>query len=76
LDIFKFWNGVSLSDDFLGEVQIPPVSAALVKRLGIFPFWRGRERFFDALEPIYVRGSTIGIGVFLGERSDLEISVK
>jgi uncharacterized Zn finger protein len=76
LDIFKFWNGVSLSDDFLGEVQIPPVSAAMVKRLGNFPFWRGRERFLDALEPIYVRGSTIGIGVFLGEKSDLEISVK
>ena len=64
-----FWNGGSLPEDFFGEVQIPPVSAALLKRLGNFPFWRGKERFFDALEPVYARASTRGLAVFLGEKN-------
>jgi len=64
-----FWNGGSLPEDFFGEVQIPPVSAVLLKRLGNFPFWRGKERFFDALEPIYARASTRGLAVFLGEKN-------
>ena len=64
-----FWNGGTLPEDFFGEVQIPPVSAALLKRLGNFPFWRGKERFFDALEPAYARASTRGLAVFLGEKN-------
>jgi uncharacterized Zn finger protein len=64
-----FWNGGVLPEDFFGEVQIPPVSAALLKRLGNFPFWRGKERFFDALEPVYARASTRGLVVFLGEKN-------
>lgn len=64
-----FWNGGTLPEDFCGEVQIPPVSAALLKRLGNFPFWRGKERFFDALEPVYARASTRGLAVFLGEKN-------
>jgi len=64
-----FWSGGNLPEDFFGEVQIPPVSAALLKRLGNFPFWRGKERFFDALEPIYARASTRGLAVFLGEKN-------
>jgi uncharacterized Zn finger protein len=71
-----FWNGGSLPEDFFGEVQIPPVSAALLKRLGNFPFWRGKERFFDALEPIYARASTRGLAVFLGEKNAPETSWK
>ena len=67
-----FWNGGALPEDFFGEVQIPPVSAALLKRLGNFPFWRGKERFFDALEPTYARASTHGLAVFLGEKSGSE----
>ncbi len=68
-----FWNGGLLPEDFFGEVQIPPVSAALLKRLGNFPFWRGREHFFDALEPLYARASARGLAVFLGERTALKI---
>ncbi len=64
-----FWNGGNLPEDFFGEVQIPPVSAALLKRLGNFPFWRGKERFFDALEPVYTRASNRGLAVFLGEKN-------
>jgi uncharacterized Zn finger protein len=65
-----FWAAGSLADDLIGEVQTPPVSAALPKRLGSFPFWRGQERFLDALEPIYRQASQRGLDVFLGERGN------
>jgi uncharacterized Zn finger protein len=66
-DTSKFWNGESISDDIFGEVRIPPIAAALPKRLGSFPFWRGEEKFLDVMESIYERASTIGLRVFLGE---------
>ena len=67
-DISKFWNGEILPDDFFGEVSIPPIPAALPKRLGSFPFWRGEEKFLDVMESIYERASTVGLRVFLGEQ--------
>jgi len=57
-DAAVFWGGGNLADDFVGEVRMPPVSAALPKRLGNFPFWRGSERFIDAVETIYTQAST------------------
>jgi uncharacterized Zn finger protein len=67
-DFSQFWGEGSLPDNFFKEVQIPPVPAALLKRLGSFPFWRGKVRFLDALEPVYIRASALGMDVFLGER--------
>ena len=67
-DLSKFWNGETLPDDFFGEVSIPSVPAALPKRLGSFPFWRGEERFLDAMESIYTKASVVGMKVFLGEQ--------
>jgi uncharacterized Zn finger protein len=67
-DISKFWNGEAIHDDVFGEVRIPPIAAALPKRLGSFPFWRGEEKFLDAMESIYERASVVGLKVFLGER--------
>jgi uncharacterized Zn finger protein len=67
-DISKFWNGESISDDIFGEVRIPPIPAALPKRLGSFPFWRGEEKFLDVMESIYAKASPIGLKVFLGEQ--------
>lgn len=55
-----FWTGVPLPEVPPGEAEPPPVAAALPKRLGSFPFWRGGERFLDALEPIYRRASDRG----------------
>jgi uncharacterized Zn finger protein len=66
-DISKFWNGEPISDDIFGEVRIPPIAAALPKRLGSFPFWRGEEKFLDAMESIYANASTIGLKLFLDE---------
>src|SRR4030066_257835 len=71
-DIPKFWNGEPISDDIFGEVRIPSIPAALPKRLGSFPFWRGEEKFLDAMESIYARASTIGLKVFLGEKMNEE----
>lgn len=66
-DAARFWNGSQLPADFFGEVQIAPVAAALPKRLGNFPFWRGTQRFLDAIEPAYREGAKRGLEVFLGE---------
>src|SRR5262249_36053763 len=47
-----FWSGGKLPDDFFGEVRLPPVSAALPKRLGKFPFSRGPGPVFPAVCPV------------------------
>ncbi len=65
-DAAAFWSGGKLPDDFFGEVRLPPVPAALPKRLGNFPFWRGKERFLDAIAPVYAQASPHGLNVFLG----------
>ncbi|QQS46576.1 MAG: SWIM zinc finger family protein [Acidobacteriota bacterium] len=65
-DTSSFWSGGKLADDFLGEVRLPPVPAALPKRLGAFPFWRGSELFLDAIEPVYRHASPRGLDIFLG----------
>jgi uncharacterized Zn finger protein len=54
-----FWLGSEMPAQFFGqwagENQAPLLQAALAKRLGNFPFWRGNERFLDALAPLYER---------------------
>lgn len=53
LDPRRFWS----RPDFRPEPAPPPVppamNAALVRRLGNFPFWRAEEPFLDAMERIY-----------------------
>src|SRR2546423_684572 len=65
----SFWRGGDLPVDLFGEINLPPVSAALPKRLGNFPFWRGAERFLEALNPAYTQASERGLDVFLGSWS-------
>ncbi len=43
--------------------------AALARRLGNFPFWRGNDRFFDTLEPVYARAASIDVNLPLREPS-------
>jgi uncharacterized Zn finger protein len=67
MDISSFWSGSSLADYSFGEVRVPPVPAALPKRLGSFPFWQGEQRFLEAIEPIYAQASPHGVDMFLAE---------
>jgi uncharacterized Zn finger protein len=64
-----FWTTGNLPDDMFGEVRQPPMSAAWMRRLGKFPFWRGETHLLDALEPMYAAASARGMKAFLGERS-------
>lgn len=47
------------------SVSIPRLPAALVKRLGAFPFWRGQEPFMDCLEGVYSKASPLGLEIYL-----------
>jgi uncharacterized Zn finger protein len=67
-EVSEFWGSGSLPDEMFGEVRVPPTPAALLKRLGNFPFWRGEERFLSAIEPVYTQASARGVDVFLGAR--------
>jgi uncharacterized Zn finger protein len=64
-DTAAFWQGTPLPESFHGAVEIPRIPAALARRLGNFPFWRGNERLMDALERIYSSASDTGLQVLL-----------
>jgi uncharacterized Zn finger protein len=68
-DTAAFWAAGKIPEDLLGEVQPPPVHAAWPKRLGKFPFWRGREHFLDALEPVYREASRHAADTLEGQRT-------
>jgi uncharacterized Zn finger protein len=63
--VTQFWQGTALPAGWLGEIQPPPIDAALAKRLGKFPFWRGNQKFLEALETIYTRATQLGQEVLL-----------
>lgn len=64
-----FWRGQELPQGWLGEMRTPPLQAALLKRLGSFPFWRGNERFIDALIPHYTEASESAQELLFGART-------
>lgn len=68
-DFSTFWHGGTLPEGFFGEVRLPPTAAALPKRLGSFPFWRGKERFLDAMEKIYATTAPHAQEIFVGGAS-------
>ncbi|RJR48389.1 MAG: hypothetical protein C4567_00095 [Deltaproteobacteria bacterium] len=66
LEPASFWGGEELPGDLFGEVHFPEVTAALPKRLGNFPFWRGQAPFLEALEPFYFKAAPTGMDIYLG----------
>jgi uncharacterized Zn finger protein len=66
-----FWAGGNFASQELAEARIPPVPAALTKRLGALPFARGEDPSL-LLERIYRNASSGGLEVFLGERAEEE----
>ncbi len=65
-DTAAFWGRGPVSEEMWGAVRTPTTPAAVVKRLGNFPFWRGEEKFLSAIEPLYVNASARGEEVMLG----------
>ena len=51
---------------------MPPMRAALLKRVGNFPFWRGEVSPLGAFEPVYDRASQLGLDTFLREAGEGE----
>ena len=68
-DAAVFWTSNPLPADLCGDVRLPPVSAAGPKRLGGFPFWRGTDRFLDALAPAYSAAAQRGLALFEADGS-------
>lgn len=56
-DPVVFWSAKPLASGWLPRAEAPKVHAAIAKRLGHFPFWRGEEKFLEALESMYQRAS-------------------
>jgi uncharacterized Zn finger protein len=68
----EYWLVQTLPEDLFGDASLPPVTAALPRRLGNFPFWRGEEPLLDLLAPLYNRASRVGLDTFVGELGDNE----
>jgi uncharacterized Zn finger protein len=64
-DTAAFWQGAPVPENLYGAVQIPQIHAALAKRLGNFPFWRGNSNLMETLDRIYAAASNTGLRVLL-----------
>ena len=69
-DPARFWNGQELGEDLFGEVAAPPVAAALPRRLGGFPFWRGAQPILATVEPVYTAATPRALDRFLGQAGE------
>jgi uncharacterized Zn finger protein len=54
----EFWNGGALPEQLLDDVTLPTAGAVILRRLGKFPFWRGRESLLDSLQPVYLAAAS------------------
>lgn len=63
-----FWGGPPGGEDDYGSVAVTGGRAALARRLGSIPFWRGEERFLEAMDLCAERSAPAGLRVWAGER--------
>jgi uncharacterized Zn finger protein len=56
-DPARFWSLPQFHAGMSRPAQRPAMAAALVRRLGNFPFWRGQQPFLDAMESTYEQAS-------------------
>lgn len=61
-----FWGKAPMGEDWAGPAGVPTASAALLRRLGPFPFWRGQVRPAQALEPAYRAAALRGLELLVG----------
>lgn len=59
-DLQAFWNAGAPLEEF-GDLEAPPVAAALARRLGKFPLWRGGRPLIQELEPMYRAASAAAL---------------
>lgn len=52
-----FWAAGAIPENLAGDAALAPAGAALPRRLGKFPFWRGSQGFFEFLEAVYAPAS-------------------
>jgi len=64
-----FWTLPPLPETVTGPLIAPTQSAALLQRLGPFPFWRGETSLLETLEPVY-RAMGNGALAALGEAAE------
>lgn len=69
-DPAAFWGRPSADAPEIPPVEPPHVPAALPRRLGGFPFWRGSEPLLSVLEPLYSTASQRGLELFLAHTDD------
>jgi uncharacterized Zn finger protein len=53
-----FWEAGPLPEDLTGEAPSSPAGAALPRRLGKFPFWRGTQALTPFLDGFYERAAS------------------
>jgi uncharacterized Zn finger protein len=70
-DATAFWRGTPIPEEAVGDAAPASVAAALLQRLGRFPFWRGREPLPLSLAPVYEAAAAAAVDVFMraGRRS-------
>ena len=63
-DPVAFWSGGEIPPT--PEVHAPDTTAALLRRLGPFSFWRGKTPMAAELDPLYARAAARALDVFVG----------
>lgn len=68
-DPAAFWGPGGEREAFNWDLRPPAISAAIPKRLGRVPFWRGERDFLDEMEEIYRSASELTEDLLAGERA-------
>ncbi len=64
----EFWKGGTVSASLPADTLVQPaISASLLRRLGVFPLWKGSYSVFNTLETVYREASKIGLRIASGE---------
>jgi uncharacterized Zn finger protein len=60
-----FWRGRPLPDDRYAQVALAGEPAPVARRLGSFPFWRGKRDFLEAMSDLASSGAERGLTVLV-----------
>jgi uncharacterized Zn finger protein len=65
-DPAAFWSGGEIPPP--PQVRVPDATAALLRRLGPFSFWRGKSPMTAELDPLYERAAARALEIVAGGR--------